>query len=540
MRPLLLSICLLLALSTITMAEQISLVAPVSEAELVESHVPGSVVIQLKLRTPESDSETQASLDDIQFLDCTAVVGTRRAVVGLSGIPTETVRTCHFMVGTASNNLPPDWNKITLEVKYRVRPNGGGPYGSPVVFSGLSPITRCVKVSDLTATLDKPARTGEREISVPIKLNADARLNVRLKNTSGATVATPSGRPEDASFLFETDQSKTVVLKVVPGTVLEALTHTYSVVLEQLPSQPAVNVQMKGVPASFTVNTYVPYRLPDPTISMNDDRSWRVEFSTTPVSGSMQVFLNGKTDPIYRDDNGVSRTFVIPANQVSAGVNTLSFVGESFQDRLKLSGTTSTTFVVQPVTYLKDTPVTFDIDESTNTLKIKFALSQPLNTRWRFKGAEGLGANVQPAANGLYEATIPLNLSSGNAAIVESKLSDVNPSLRRAPVEIEIHNQTNNSEIVASFVINFYKPKTHVKEKLEAANSLIANNHRDQAKAAIIEALGFAGSLNDEQKKTIEAIMSQFKSGDSTKSKIFKALAFAGRFAAGMFGVPLL
>ena len=542
MKNVLIASCLLLAFATLCTAQQISLVAPVLEAELVESPFPGSVLIQMTLRAPESDVEAQASLDDIQFVDCTAVAGTKRAVVGLGVNPSDVMqRTCMFAVGTAPNNLPPDWNKLTLELKYRVRE--GQTFGSARVFRGLSPITRCIKVSNVTATLGLPTRTGDREVTVPIKLNADMRLNVEVKTSDGSSIATPSGTTSNASVLFENnDQFKSIALKVVPGTQLE-LNESYLVAISQLASQPSVNVQMKGTPASFTVSDYIAYKMPEPAITQNDDGSVRVVFST-PTSGSMQVFLNGRTDPVYSDNQTVNRDFIISADKVSAGVNTLTFAGESGENRLKLSGNSPRVFNREPRTYLKEKPVTFNYDEPSNKLKIKFSLSRGLGTRWRFKDSGGLGADVQAVdqANNQYEASIDLNLSAENAALVNSKLVEVNPLLKRAPVEIEIYNANKTTEVVAAFVINFVKPNNNVKDKLQAADTLLAQNKKDQAKAAIAEALGLsAGGLSSEQKQTIDAIISQLREpGQTTKGKVFKILAIAGKFAAGMFGIPLL
>lgn len=435
-------------------------------------------------------------------------------------------RTCMFAVGAAPNNLSPDWSKLTLELKYRVRENQI--FGPPRVFRNPSPITRCIKVSNVTATLGMPTRSGDREVTIPIKLNADIRLNVELKKSDGTTVvATPSGTTSNASVLFENnDQFKPITLKVVPGAQLETLSESYVVAISKLASQPSVDVEMKGTPASFTVNDYVAYKMSDPAITQNDDGSVRVVF-TTPTSGSMQVFLNGRAEAVYSDNQMVNRDFIISPDRVSPGVNTLTFAGESSENRLKLSGNTPRVFNREPRTYLKEKPVTFNYDDAANKLKIRFSLSRGLSTRWRFKESGGLGADVQVVdqPNNLYEASIDLTLSPENAALVESKLVAVNPLLKRAPVEIEIYNANKTTEVVAAFVINFVKPTTIVKDKLQAADTLLAQNKKDQAKAAIAEALGLsAGSLSTEQKQTIDAIISQLRQpGETTKAKCSKS-----------------
>jgi hypothetical protein len=397
-------------------------------------------------------------------------------------------------------------------------------------------------VSDVTAALGLPIRTADREVTVPIQLNADARLKVELRRADGSLVATPSGDLDNSSVLFENGDQKLVSLKVVPGAQFIDLNETYALSLSQLPSQPPVQVQLKGAPASFRVNPFHPYLMTDPQITQNDDGSVRVRF-TTATSGSIQVFLNGGTNPVFSDNDKVARDFVIGSELVSPNVNTLTFQGESAENRLKLSNNTVKTFNRDPKTYLIEKPVTFNYDETTNKLKIKFALSRGLSMRWRFKNSNGLGADVGsplPEGENVYEAVVDLNLQD-NVTLIDSRLVDVNTVLKRAPIEIEIYNANKSTEVVASFLINFVKPSTTVKNKLQAADAFLSQDKKNQAKAAIAEALGFAGSLTDGQKQTIDAIISQFKqSGETPKSKIFKALAIAGKFAAGMFGIPLL
>jgi hypothetical protein len=542
MTRVLFSIVIVLAFAAVCKPQEVSLVTPVSGAELLDSPSPNFVLIQLHLKGPDSDQEARAAIDDVQFTECSAATGNRRAVVGPADVPTQAMlKTCTFQTGTATSNLPADWGKLTLELKFRVR-GSTGTFGPVQTFTRLSPITRCIRVSDVSATLGSAIRTGDREITIPIKLNADTRLRVELRRADGSVVATPSGNLDNSSVLFEdSDQSKPVILKVVPGSQFIDLTETYTISLSQLPSQPPIELQLKGAPASFRVNAFRPYVMTEPSIDVNDDGSVRVRFATA-TSGSVQVFLNGATDAVFSDNDKVQRDFVIPSEKVVPDANTLTFQGESAENHLKLSNNAARTAIRNPKTFLTEKPVTFNYDEATNKLKIKFALSRNLNTRWQFKNANGLGANVgavQGETN-VFEAVVDLNLQD-NATLIDSRLVDVNTVLKRAPIEIEVVNASKPSEVVASFLINFVKPAANVKTKLQAADTFASQNKKDQAKAAIAEALGFIGSLTNDQKQTIDTIFSQFKQpGETTKSKVFKALAIAGKFAAGMFGIPLL
>lgn len=542
MTRVLFSICIVLAFAAVCKPQEVSLVTPVSGAELLDSPSPNFVLIQLHLKGPDSDQEARAALDDVRFTECAAVTGNRRAVVGLADVPADAMlKRCTFETGNATSNLPPDWGKLAIELKFRVR-ESTGTFGPLQTFTRLSPITRCIRVSDVSATLGSAIRTGDREITIPIQLNADTRLRVELRRADGSVVATPSGNPDNSSVLFEdSDQSKLVTLKVVPGLQFIDLAETYTLSLSQLPSQPPIDVQLKGAPASFRVNAFRPYAMSDLRTEVNDDGSVRVRFSTA-TSGSVQVFLNGATDAVFSDTDKVQRDFVIPSEKVVPNANTLTFEGESAENHLKLSNNPPKTVIRNPQTFLTEKPVTFNYEEATNKLKIKFALSRNLGTRWQFKNANGLGANVAAVQGetNVFEAVVDLNLQD-NATLIDSRLVDVNTVLKRAPIEIEVVNASKPTEVVASFLINFVKPAANVKTKLQAADTFANQNKKDQAKAAIAEALGFIGSLSNEQKQTIDTIFSQFKQpGESTKSKVFKALAIAGKFAAGMFGIPLL
>lgn len=527
-----------------TAQERISLVTPVSEAELVESSGPNSVGVILALKAPDSDTETQALLDDVLFGDCTATSGTKTATVAAVAVndPNDKMhRICTFAIGTAANNLPPDWTKFTLQLKYRVRENGV--LGTARVFRGLSPISRCVRVSNVIATLDSPLRTGEKEVTIPIKLNADVRLNAELRSDSGL-VATPSGTRNNATVLFENgDQPQQVVFKVLSDVQLLPAT-VYTLSLKELSSQPPIQVQFKGSPERFALTEFRPYKMSAPTVTQSSDGAVQVQFAT-PTSGSMQVFLNGRKEPVHTDTATVNRNFPIASELIPAGINTLTFTGESAENRIKLSGNTPVSFNKEAQTRLGEKPINLNYEEATNTLKIEFSLTRKLDTRWQFKERGGLGANVIPkdAASNIYEASIPLNLSPENKELVESKLVDVaNSPLKKAPVAIEIVNANRQTEVVATFVVNFIKPKDAVINKVKDADTLLGQNKKDLAKKAIAEALGFLPDSfqnNPEQKQTVETIISQLRQQPDTKSKVFKVLGIAGKIAAGLFGIPL-
>ncbi|MCA1619308.1 MAG: hypothetical protein LC795_08350 [Acidobacteria bacterium] len=234
-------------------------------------------------------------------------------------------------------------------------------------------------------------------------------------------------------------------------------------------------------------------------------------------------------------------SFNIPASGIVVGANTLSFAGKSSENGLALTPPQPRTFIREAKPFLKDTPVTFMYDEDSNTLKIDFTLSRPLPTRWQFKGAGGLGRDVQvkDAAQQLYQAQIDLRIAEFKGA-AESKLADVAGSLLKvAPVELEIVNRSNPSEVIASFAINFIKPKETVIEKVKKAGEFAVGGHTDNAKKLIAEALGYIGSLNSEQKAVVDASIPTLKQQGDTKSKVFKVLGIAGKVAAGMFGIPL-
>ncbi|HXQ38416.1 MAG TPA: hypothetical protein VN843_30730, partial [Anaerolineales bacterium] len=379
MTRVLFSVCIVLAFATVCKPQEISLVTPVSRAELLDSPSPNFVLIQLSLKNPDSDQEARAPLDNVRFTECIAVAGNRRAVVGPADVQEDAMlKTCTFQTGAESTKVPADWGKLTIELKYRVFTNGV--LGPPQTFTRLSPITRCIRASDVTATLGPPTRTADREITIPIELNADTRMKVELRKADGSLVATPSGNPDNSSVLFENSEQKLVSLKVVQGSQFVDLNERYTLSLSQLPSQPPIQVQLKGDPASFRVNAFRPYTMTDPQIDQNDDGSVRIRF-TTATSGSIQVFLNGGTNPVFSDSDKVVRDFVIGADLVSPNVNTLTFQGESAENRLTLSNNTFKTFNRDPKTYLVEKPVTFNYDDATNKLKIKFALSRGLTMR---------------------------------------------------------------------------------------------------------------------------------------------------------------
>ncbi|MEO6391267.1 MAG: hypothetical protein ABIP75_05390 [Pyrinomonadaceae bacterium] len=532
MSKIFIAICILWMLTISAYAQQqINLAKPIV-ASLSDAPPDNAEQLEMRMRTPEPDEIGTVTTNAFRISKCIASDNNKRKIEIIPIIPNGSDPwRCLWGYGSDSSQLSQNWATISLRVEYSYVDPAGATKTDRYTID--NPFNRCVRTSQIEAFFDsKLIRPTEDKLIVNASLNVDLRVTVQLKDASGNVAARQDGADIVVPKGDKDHKSRIILTKTPAFNLLEGSDYS----IEIVPSTSEVRIKNSTL-RLVQINKFVPYVLANPdTVKVQPDDAGNVLFRlTTSARGTIEVFLNGVSFRKF-DPNTIFEINISP-DKLGEGANSIVIQGSS-DELVPLSGKTTFPFTKESLTYLTKDKISFELREDILTLRYK--LTRNIDNRWQFvdgKGNIGLGTITTKVADKQYEAKI--DLSNANLNLIKSELEKGGDAyVNSAPVIIQIYNAQKPTEIIGEFSINVFKPTQKVKEGLDAAQALLAGGNKDKAKQKIAETFGL-GVGTDEEKATIQTIIASLKGASSTKQKIYKSLLFAGKIAAGFFGIPL-
>lgn len=547
----LIALSALLVLNTFSYAQQIKTNNPISEVVLSDNSVQGREEIVITLQPSEANDTSSISSEDFEIQSCVVTEGGVNVRPQQATFVPDTDKmkwTCQIPVGvgvtkTTKDALISTWSSFRVTINHRKKQDGQ--WLPTVSQSVTAPFNRCIRVPGVNVAFGPEKRTAENEITIPVQLNADLRVQVEMVDTNNVVVAKVVGgsiflpRQEGQNF------TEVVLKKIDDPTVVLSSIPNYRIVVK--PLQPQSHIPFKdSEKANVRIRDFKDYSIQDADIRVlkritpKSDGSVGLTFITTD-RGNIRLFINSDKTPKFSSDSGTSHTFAVPASVLNDGANTFRFEGES-SEGIKLSKDATFSFVRESRTYLDKSTIAFSLDDN-DVLTIVYRLSRPQQNRWQFvdsEGRPGLGALAQTTNSGTSEYKAVINLAAQDPSFIALITRELKgEEIKTAPITIQIVNANDGEDIVGAFKFNFLKPNAELVKKMQDVINLVKEGKEKKAKPLLAEALG-AGTASS----TIDSIIGLFQNkqpeqGGSSKNIIYTALRIAGKIGAAFFGIPL-
>jgi hypothetical protein len=447
--------------------------------------------------------------------------------------------------------LQPTWENFSFTIPYSFRiKNNDGVYGTPqeytsptfMVYRSLIPPQEIeLSVKQPAWSLDQNQKT--EYLAVPIQANKDLRVQVDLRdNIQNIVVA--SGK----ELLRKQDEPQSVLL--IPNRGQELVSdRPYTIEISS--QSPEIKIAQASQKTLWPqARPTIIYKVEETSDNANQllklkkvtspEKASGITITTTKTGSLKLVFDDGSMEPIT-GSFGTSHNFTIILKGKGEGTYPFHFEGTS-QELEPLISSKKYSITIDTRTKIEGL-IAFELD-AQNNLNITYSIDRDVSkTSLTFSDLGGFSVPAKPVQGVTNRYTCALNLDAADNLI--KKLKEVmetpeNAQKNQVPIKftVTVENSDRASQEIGSFSLLAYR--VNQSKLVEALKTQL---DEPKAKQTALDVLGYkappASGSNEESAVNYLADMLRKKPNDGGKQRFMGFLKFAGKVAAGYFGIAV-